>query len=334
MSGAGRLSGAARRNAGTTTVTQETDVRVEQNVKNKVDILFMVDNSPSMTPMQAELQDALPRAHQGARRPRAKGNPAWYHIGVVTSDFGAGGHAGGGQCHAGRRRRQAAGARRGADAELRRRRRGGLNFIDYNQLDARHRTTCPPGQDLADDLHLHGVGRRRRAAASSTSSSRSIARCTTHAGRERRLPARRRARSSWSFVTDEDDCSAPPDTDLFDPTKTAHYGALPRTAARSYRRHVRLPGHGSADALRRLGRPAHELPRRAQPDEHHRAELRACRRRPGQVLRHQPLHRLLQELDLGAAAACAPIPATSSSRPSTRRPIRCRASSATPTCRT
>ena len=50
-----------------TTVTQETSVRVEQSVKNKVDLLFMVDNSNSMAPKQNELRSALSAAHQGAR---------------------------------------------------------------------------------------------------------------------------------------------------------------------------------------------------------------------------------------------------------------------------
>jgi hypothetical protein len=39
-----------------TTVTQETNLRVQQNLKNKVDVLFMVDNSSSMDPMQLELR--------------------------------------------------------------------------------------------------------------------------------------------------------------------------------------------------------------------------------------------------------------------------------------
>ena len=38
-----------------TTTVQETDVRVEQSVKNKVDILFMVDDSNSMDAKQVEV---------------------------------------------------------------------------------------------------------------------------------------------------------------------------------------------------------------------------------------------------------------------------------------
>ena len=58
-----------------TTVTQETNVRVEQSVKNKVDLLFMIDNSPSMAPKQNGAAAALPAAHQAARRLRRQGQP-------------------------------------------------------------------------------------------------------------------------------------------------------------------------------------------------------------------------------------------------------------------
>src|SRR5678810_1237615 len=73
-----------------TTVVQETDVRVEQNVKNKVDILFVIDDSPSMTPKQNELKNRFPDLIKVLDDFGAMGNPAWYHIGVVTSDLGAG----------------------------------------------------------------------------------------------------------------------------------------------------------------------------------------------------------------------------------------------------
>ena len=39
-----------------TRITQETPIRVPQNAQNKVDILFMVDNSQSMDAMQTELR--------------------------------------------------------------------------------------------------------------------------------------------------------------------------------------------------------------------------------------------------------------------------------------
>ena len=79
-----------------TTVTQETNVRVEQNIKNKVDVLFMVDNSSSMDPMQLELRAKFGQFFQVFEQLAAQGTFADLHIGVVTSDYGAGDTAGGG----------------------------------------------------------------------------------------------------------------------------------------------------------------------------------------------------------------------------------------------
>src|SRR5689334_954271 len=59
-----------------------TYVRVAGNVKNKVDILFMVDNSPSMTPKQDQLKLRFPRLVDSVMAFATAGYPAWYHIGV------------------------------------------------------------------------------------------------------------------------------------------------------------------------------------------------------------------------------------------------------------
>jgi hypothetical protein len=80
-----------------TTVTQETNVRVQQNLKNKVDVLFMVDNSSSMDPMQLELRARFGDFFKVFEDLAASGTFADLHIGVVTSDYGAG-DAGGGGC--------------------------------------------------------------------------------------------------------------------------------------------------------------------------------------------------------------------------------------------
>ncbi|HEX9105008.1 MAG TPA: hypothetical protein VF997_22510 [Polyangia bacterium] len=79
-----------------TTVTQETNVRVEQNIKNKVDVLFLVDNSSSMDPMQLELRARFGDFFKVFEDLAASGTYADMHIGVVTSDYGAGDTAGGG----------------------------------------------------------------------------------------------------------------------------------------------------------------------------------------------------------------------------------------------
>ncbi len=80
-----------------TTVSQVVPISVKQNVQNQVDILFMVDNSASMSAMQDELTAKFPQFLQVFDRlahPTVAGVEPQYadlHIGVVTSDYGAGG---------------------------------------------------------------------------------------------------------------------------------------------------------------------------------------------------------------------------------------------------
>ncbi len=73
-----------------TTVVQETDVTVLENAKNKVDILFMIDNSSSMNPMQDELRSRFGDFFKVFEDLATAGTYADLHIGVVTSDYGAG----------------------------------------------------------------------------------------------------------------------------------------------------------------------------------------------------------------------------------------------------
>jgi hypothetical protein len=79
-----------------TTVVQDTPVRVPQNEKNKVDVLFLIDNSPSMDAMQTELKTRFGDFFKVFQDLAAGGTFADMNIGVVTSDFGAGDTAGGG----------------------------------------------------------------------------------------------------------------------------------------------------------------------------------------------------------------------------------------------
>jgi hypothetical protein len=79
-----------------TTVVQETDVSVQQNAKNKVDVLFMIDNSSSMEPMQLQLRTHFGDFFKVFEDLAAAGTYADLHIGVVTSDYGAGDQTNGG----------------------------------------------------------------------------------------------------------------------------------------------------------------------------------------------------------------------------------------------
>src|SRR3954469_7751287 len=75
--------------------------KLGQNLKNKVDILFVIDDSPSMSPKQAELRARFPELIK-ILDDFGKANPAHYHIGVATTDMGAGPfNLGNGQCRPG-----------------------------------------------------------------------------------------------------------------------------------------------------------------------------------------------------------------------------------------
>ena len=75
-------------------VEQQTDISTNQNAKNKVDLLFMVDDSGSMAPKQNELKSRFPQFIAQLDSFATAGHAADYHIGVVTSSLGAPGYAG------------------------------------------------------------------------------------------------------------------------------------------------------------------------------------------------------------------------------------------------
>jgi hypothetical protein len=68
-------------------VEQETPLRI---AGNKVDVLFLIDNSSSMKPMQDELNKRFGDFLQVFEQLAHDGFYTDLHIGVVTSDFGAG----------------------------------------------------------------------------------------------------------------------------------------------------------------------------------------------------------------------------------------------------
>ena len=126
-------------------------ITLKQNIKNKVDILFMIDNSPSMSPMQNELRRRFPELIKVLDEFAARGSPASYHIGVVTSDLGAAGYrlgaiGGAAQCEPGGDGGRLVAIGEAAPVTCGRLGKG-LNFIDYNQIDGTN--NLPPGQDLA-----------------------------------------------------------------------------------------------------------------------------------------------------------------------------------------
>jgi hypothetical protein len=73
-----------------TRIIQQTPIRVRQDTQNMVDVLFMIDNSPSMDAMQTELEAKFGEFLQVFTDLAANGTYADLHLGVVTSDYGAG----------------------------------------------------------------------------------------------------------------------------------------------------------------------------------------------------------------------------------------------------
>jgi hypothetical protein len=210
-----------------TKVMQETVVRVEQNVKNKVDLLFVIDDSPSMAPKQNELRARFPELIKILDQ-FGMANPASYHIGVITTDMGAQQYVlGGGQCKPGGRggKLQAIGAAAGAGCQGP---TGGFNFIDYNQLTKTN--NLPAGQDLATTFGcMAAVGDR---GCGFEQPLEAVYRAIHDVPQENHDFLRADALLFVVFVTDEDDCSVDnncPQSDpscIFNPASTNMYGTL------------------------------------------------------------------------------------------------------------
>jgi hypothetical protein len=72
------------------TPTETLTTNFTQKINNEIDILFMIDNSSSMTEMQTKLYDQLPLFMQVLQ---ALPTPPSLHVAVVSSDMGAPGDA-------------------------------------------------------------------------------------------------------------------------------------------------------------------------------------------------------------------------------------------------
>ena len=207
-------------------VTQDTPVRVAQNVKNKVDILFVIDNSPSMTPKQKELKNQFP----GFMDKLDTFSPAWYHIGVVTSDLGAGPMSlGNNACVPGGQGGKlqalpAVSASLTNCSHVGNDTKSGMsaNYIDYNQIT--HTNNLPTGQDVKTTFTCMasvgdtGCGFEHQL----ESAFRALKQDNADTATANQGFLRDDALLVVVFVTDEDDCSAPQQTDLFDPSKTQY----------------------------------------------------------------------------------------------------------------
>jgi hypothetical protein len=191
-----------------------------------VDILFALDNTVGPASL-AELKARFPEVAK-ILDDFGKSNPAHYHIGVVTSDLGAGQFTlGGGQCRPGGDggKLQPLGAAHDPSCQAP---TGGLNFIDYDQIhtdaSGNPTTNLPSGQDLATTFGcVASVGDK---GCGFEHQLESVYRALHDPPPDNHDFLRPDALLAVFWLTDEDDCSADPNTDLFDPAKTAQYGPL------------------------------------------------------------------------------------------------------------
>ena len=197
---------------------------------DKVDILFMIDNSPGGS-YDNELIKRFPLLLKALDAGAAAGHPASYHIGVVTSDLGAGPFTlNQGQCHPDGDNGvlqvlPAAGAVLPAGVScsgfsL----GGGVRFLEYDQLAGTNNIMGEP--DVASAFScMAAVG---EAGCGFEHVLESTYRALSGTVAENAGFLRDDALLVVFYVTDEDDCSAPPDGDLFDPSPDgiAKYGTL------------------------------------------------------------------------------------------------------------
>jgi hypothetical protein len=191
------------------------------DASSAADILFMIDNSPSMAPAQETLRAQLANLIQILDTFAKDGSPGSYHIGVVTSDLGAGQfNIGGGQCRPGGDggKLQAVGAGASPDCLS----PVDANYLIYDQVG--NTSNTPPSQDLVTTLGcMVSVGDK---GCGFEHQLESVYRALHDPPPENTGFLRPDAVLVIVFLTNEDDCSAPPDTDLFDPARVADYGAL------------------------------------------------------------------------------------------------------------
>ncbi len=200
-----------------TLVVAEKTFLVEKTLDQQVDILFVVDNSRSMRPKQEALRQRFPAMIEELNRLRDDGRPAHYHLGVITTDLGAndytdprqscvpgGGPRGGGRLQA---LGKAADPRCAPPTD-------GRPFLDVDQVRGASNLPSPPdGEDplawafgCAAAVGDDGCGFEQPLEAARRALDGSV---------DNQGFLRPEALLVVVFVTDEDDCSAPPDSDIF-----------------------------------------------------------------------------------------------------------------------
>ncbi len=76
---------------------QETDIYISVSPKRLLDLVFMIDNSPSMAPKQQKLQDQFPKLIAALNDPQTNTLPD-LRVAIIDSDLGTGGAYQSGSC--------------------------------------------------------------------------------------------------------------------------------------------------------------------------------------------------------------------------------------------
>src|SRR5215471_1284862 len=252
---------ARRLEAPTAQPQRSTNNAFQETVNRDIDILFMVDNSLSMQPLIAKLTQNFP-VFMTVLQNLPSGLPN-VHIAVVSSDLGAGGWSGIPQCAIGGDGGQfqdqvgAGTTEPGGMICTTTGLNSGQHFFSNVNKVANYMGTIETDFGCVASLGDHGCGFEHQL--------QSVVRALNADGQG--LPAnnagflRPNAYLAIILLTNEDDCSAPPDTDLFDTNSKSiadTFGPLQSYLSNQYV-HVR-----SRDARPRPGHadlhPRHEGP--------------------------------------------------------------------------
>ncbi len=188
---------------------------------NQVDLLFMIDNSNGVGAINEEMKVRFPLFTSAMTDLAAHGHPIDLHIGVVTSDYGAGATGAPG-CQPSPGGQLGKLQPIGVAAAAACRPPMGANFIQYQFAGVgAGPNNLPMGQNLVDTFScVASVGEGGCGFEHPLESVfAAFSGLPENAGF-----VRDDAALAIVFVTNEDDSSAPPDTDMFDKNKTAQYG--------------------------------------------------------------------------------------------------------------
>jgi hypothetical protein len=215
---------------------QVTPDTFNQSLNNKADILFMVDNSNSMEPKQTSLNTYFPNFIQPLKDLQTKPD---LHIGVVTSDLGAGQFTPPSCDTIGGDQGILQNTPKGTTCATASLTNTADRFLSY----APSATGTPAvnfSGDIADAFACYaavgtgGCGFEHQLA----SVRAALDGCESEAGCKQRQNVgffRKDAYLAVIILTDEDDCSAPSNSTLFDPTQTTLNSALgPLTSYRCF----------------------------------------------------------------------------------------------------